>query len=145
MNLCDTRVNEWYMNEPRSHMNKSDLKYTMTKKYLTELKVATCTNKTSFFVQWFDHRNYVRWLFTNFFKMHVSEDKQCWKNSYLLVGILFTLKRREVGNLTMLHGMPENVEAIRCQIWIPISVYSCTSFILKHHVKLWFKKNFKNL
>ena len=35
MNLCDTRVNEWYMNEPRSHMNNSDLKYTMTKKDLT--------------------------------------------------------------------------------------------------------------
>ena len=45
---CNTLVKEGYMNELRPHPNESDLKDKMTKKYLKELKVTTCTNKVHF-------------------------------------------------------------------------------------------------
>ena len=43
--VCNTRVKERYMNEPKLCLNKSKTKNRRTKKCLKELKVTTCINK----------------------------------------------------------------------------------------------------
>ena len=45
------------MNEPRPHLDESDLEDRMIKKGLKELKVTTYTNKVHLPFRWINHRN----------------------------------------------------------------------------------------
>ena len=50
---CDAQVKERYMNEQRSHSNKSNPKNIMIKKSLKELRVNPYTKKVQFFFFFF--------------------------------------------------------------------------------------------
>ena len=78
------------MNHLRSHPDKSDREDKMTKKCLKDLKVATYKTKENLPLL-FNHRTtllsmlyseqlYVGRSFRNFPRMHVNEDKACWKD-----------------------------------------------------------------
>lgn len=48
---------------------------------------------------------HVGWPAKNFSGMHMREDKICWKDLCWSIGIVFTLKKWGIGNLTMSERM----------------------------------------
>lgn len=56
--LCDTRVNKRYMNEPTPHSNESDPEDKEIKKCFKKFKITIYTNKVHYFL-WLNHRNFI--------------------------------------------------------------------------------------
>ena len=108
------------------------------RKTLKEMKVITYTNKVYFLFPSLNHRNSMvrRGLLgvilpsVIYYELswNACEDKIWW-----LLGIVFTLKKVWVVNVTMSQAIQKNVGAIRCQIRIP-------------NPRLWLlpKKNYKS-
>ena len=96
--LCDPKkyhlesVNNGYVKKLIQNRNESDYKDRITKKVRIHF-------------QWLNHRNFMvkhALLWVVLYWMHVSEDKTCWNNLCWSVEIVFTLKERKVGSVTVL-------------------------------------------
>ena len=87
----------------------------MTKKDLKKLKVTMYTNTVHIYLSWLNCRNFMvncALLGLVFFLFcYLSEDKSYLNDSCWFMGIVFILKKRELGNLT---ASQENVGIIKC-------------------------------